>query len=231
MFKALGITANQLWQAMKPETSNAMDLGLRINLERGWIAPTLYVARYFNKSVAFDADGSGPLVAYSQNVGQTRAWGAQLAGNWSPMAGLEVFGALSWDHNEFVEDLPLLRGGVLPVAGMQLPDVPLWSGNLGATWHRDAFSVSPVVRYLGSRYGDTTHQQQVPGYTTVDLTLSYQHRIPRGTLTASLRFNNLLDAEYIGFINASYYQLLSDANAFYYPGAPRSVVAQLTLTF
>lgn len=231
VFKAMGITANQLWQAMKPETSNALDLGLRVNLERGWIAPTLYVARYFNKSVAYDADGTGPLVAYSQNVGQTRAWGAQLAGNWSPLAGLTVFGSLSLDHNEFVDDLPLLRGGVLAVAGTQVPDVPLWSGNLGATWQRGAFSVSPVVRYMDSRYGDTAHTQQVGGYTTVDLTLRYQHRIPRGTLTASLSCNNLFDAEYIGFINASYYQLLSDANTIYYPGAPRSIVAQIALAF
>ena len=231
VFQAAGITANQLWQAMKPETSNALDLGLRVQLERGWIAPVLYFARYYNKSVSYDSDGKGPLVAYSQNVGDTRAWGAQLSGGWSPFAGLEIFGGLSYDNNQFVEDLPLLGGGTLPVSGLQVPDLPLWSGNLGATWRYRAFSVSPIVRLMDSRYGDTEHTQEVPGYTTVDLTLAWQHGFPKTRLTASLTCTNILDAEYIGFINASYYQLLSDANAIYYPGAPRAISAQLALAF
>ncbi|WP_295383806.1 TonB-dependent receptor [uncultured Thiodictyon sp.] len=231
VFKARGITANQLWQAMRPETADAVDVGMRLTFERGWLEPTLYYARYYNKSVAYDPDGAGPLVPFSQNVGQSRGWGVQLTGYWRPLAGLDLFGSLSYDNNQFVEDLPLFTGGTLAVSGLQLPDVPLWSAKVGATWSRGAFAVSPVVRYTDSRYGDTQHTQQVPGYTTVDLTLRYQHRIPRGMLTASVTCTNLFDAQYIGFINASYYQTFDTSSAYYYPGAPRAVVAQVSLAF
>lgn len=230
-FEASGITANDLWRTLKPETSDAVDAGLRIGLRQAWLEPTLYFARFRNKKVSYDSDGAGPLPAYSQNVGETRAWGAQLAGGWTPADNLNLFGGLSWNRNEFTSDLPVAGGGDLAVKGSQIPDVPRWQANLGVTWRAGAFGATPVVRYTGSRYGDTEHTQRISDYTTVDMVLDYQTRVSAARVDASLSVLNLFDTNYIGVIRADYYQLLSGGSAIYYPGAPRTVVAKLSVSF
>ena len=93
------------------------------------------------------------------------------------------------------------------------------------------FSLSPVVRYVGSRYGDTQGTQKVDGYFTADLSVGYQQKLGLGKLNASLSVQNLFDKQYIGFINTSYYQATSGTNAYYYPGAPRTVMAKVGYDF
>ncbi|MDD4882097.1 MAG: TonB-dependent receptor [Gallionellaceae bacterium] len=230
-FLAKGLTAEDLWREMKPETSEALDLGLRVNRGNAWVEPTVYLARFHDKKVSYDPDGAGTLPAYSQNIGETRAWGAQLVGGWSPSAGLNLFGGLSWNRNEFTENLPVEGAADLAVQGEQIPDVPVWQANLGLTWRAGAFSVTPLVRYTGARWGDTEHSQRISGYTAVDLSLDYQTRLPIGTLGAQLAVVNLFDRDYIGVIRADYYQLLSGGSAIYYPGAPRTLVAKVSLDF
>lgn len=231
-FLAKGITADKLWRELKPETANALDLGLHWRFERGYLAPTLYYARHHHKNVAYDP---GIGVAYSQNVGESRATGAQLAAGWSPSHRLDLFASTSYSRNTFVDNLPLLSGATLAVAGQQLPDTPRWQANLGGTWKTPLatgqLSISPLLRYTGERFGDTSGTQKIDGYTTVDLSVGYQQKLADGRLSASLSVQNLFDRKYIGFINASYYQLLSNANAFYYPGAPRTVVAKVGYDF
>ena len=102
---------------------------------------------------------------------------------------------------------------------------------LGGTLHQGGYSVSPLLRYNGARYGDTQQLQRIGGYSVVDLSLDYKHQVGTSKLGASLSVQNLFDKRYIGFINASYYQLMSSTSAFYYPGAPRTVVAKLTLDY
>lgn len=231
-FQANGITAEDLWRDLTPETSDALDLGLRLSRGSGWLEPAVYLARFHDKKVSYDPDGStGTLPAYSQNIGETRAWGAQLTGGWMPMTNLSLFGGLSWNRNEFIENLPVAGGPDLVVKGEQIPDVPVWQANLGMTWRYGAFSVTPVARYLSSRWGDTEHTQRIPGYTTVDLSLDYQTKVPVGKLGASLAVVNLFDRDYIGVVRADYYQLLTGGSAIYYPGAPRTLVAKVSLDF
>lgn len=227
-FLAKGITAKQLWQKVRPETSEGVDVGAELRFEHGYIAPTAYYARFHNKSVSYDP---GVGVAYSQNIGESNAYGAQLAAGWTPAERLELFANLSYNRNEFVDDLPLLNGSRLLVSGKQLPDVPEWLFNVGGTWRYGGFSVTPLLRYTGVRYGDTQHTQEIDDYVTTDINLAYEHRFGVGRFGASLMVQNLFDQHYIGFINASYYQLLSNSNAYYYPGAPRSLVGRVSFEF
>jgi iron complex outermembrane receptor protein len=227
-FLAKNITANTLWHSIKPETSNALDVGVRMSNEQGYFEPTLFYARNHNKNVSYDP---GVGVAYSQNIGETHAYGIQAAGGMSLASTLDLFATASYNRNVFNENLPLLNGSKLSVSGMQLPDTPKVQGNIGGTWHQGDYSISPLLRYNGARYGDTQQTQRIGGYSVVDLSLGYKHQVAAGKLGASLSVQNLFDKRYIGFINASYYQLMSSTSAFYYPGAPRTVVAKLTLDY
>jgi iron complex outermembrane receptor protein len=227
-FLAKGIDANTLWHSTKPETSNALDAGIRMSSEQGYIEPTLFYARNHNKNVSYDP---GVGIAYSQNIGETHAYGIQAAGGLNVSNMLNLFATASYNRNVFSSDLPLLNGSTLAVTGMQLPDTPKVQGNIGGTWHQGEYSVSPLLRYNGARYGDTLQTQRIGGYSVVDLSLGYKHQVGASKLGASLSVQNLFDKRYIGFINASYYQLMSSTSAFYYPGAPRTVVAKLTLDY
>jgi iron complex outermembrane receptor protein len=227
-FLTKGYTIDKLWHHIKAETATALDLGLNVRTERGYFAPTLFYSRNHNKNVSFDP---GIGVAYSQNVGKTHAYGIQAAAGWSPLATLDLFATAAYDRNVFDEDLKLLNGTTLAVSGKQLPDTPQWSANLGGSWHYGELSASPLLRYTGMRYGDTQQVQKVAGYLTADFTLAYKLRLAGAKWGSSLSVVNLFDKRYVGFINASYYQLLSNSSAYYYPGAPRTVVAKLTLDF
>lgn len=48
---------------------------------------------------------------------------------------------------------------------------------------------------------------------------------------ASLAVVDLFDRDYVGVVRAGYYPPLSGASAIYYPAAPRTPVAKLSLDF
>jgi iron complex outermembrane receptor protein len=227
-FAARNLSADALWHGIRPETADAVDLGLRLGEADSYLEPTLFYSSNRHKSVAYDP---GIGIAYSQNVAHTRAYGAQLAGAWKPLAALSLFGTLSWDRNVFAGDLPRLDGTALAVSGLQLPDTPQWLASAGAEWRWRGLRLAPRMHYSGARYGDTQQTQRLGGYTVVDLDLGYERKLPFGRFDASLSFINLFDRDYIGFINASYYQLLSSSSAIYYPGAPFTVVGRVALNF
>nr|WP_244406296.1 TonB-dependent receptor [Methylocella silvestris] len=238
-FAAKGITANQLWQQIKLETSAALDAGLRWTHEVSGlgvfsIEPTGYVSRNDDKGVTYDP---GIGIQYAQNVGQSLAYGAQLLGRWKPIDTLDIFASMSYDRNVFVSNPPVLAGASAAtvaganVTGTQLPNVPEWTAALGGTWRYGDFAFTPVANFTGSRWRDTTRTQYLSGYATVDLNFTYQFKLPAAKLEASLTISNLFNAQYIGFMNNSYFQQSTLTNAFYYPGAPRAVVGKIAMKF
>ena len=229
-FIAHNLTADTLWHKLKAETANALDVGLRINTEQGYFEPTLFYSRNHDKLVSYNSDPGGVNVAYSQNVGETHAYGIQATTGLTLHSNVELFATASYTRNVFDQNLPLLNGSSLVVAGNQLPDTPKLQANLGGSWQHGDFSVTPLMRYTGYRYGDTLQMQKIGGYSTFDLTLNYKEKIRVGKLGASLSVQNIFDRQYIGFINVSNAYTMAPG-AQYYPGAPRTVVAKATLDF
>jgi len=228
LFAAAGVSAQDVLDKIKPEIADGVDLGLRMEFAHGYLEPTLYYAKFRDKGVSF----YDPVVgtAYSQNVGEGHHVGAQLAAGWSWDRRVDLFGALSYNRAVFDKDVVTAGGALLKVEGEQLPDVPEWMANLGLKWQpTENYSVAPVVRFVGSRYADSAHREEVPSYTTVDLTLGYQRQLSFGALELKLAAINLLDREYIGQINASEVQSTGAYN--YYPGAPRTLLGTVSVSF
>lgn len=218
-------TAQQIWDSLKPEIADAVDLGVHLAYPNGYLEPTLFYSKSRNKDVSFVDPAIN--VAYPQNAGQTHAYGIQMAGLWKARRDTEVFGSLSYDRAVFDGNFTTLGGASLPVQGLQLPDTPQWIASLGAAYRKGAYSISPVMHYTGKRYGDALQKEPVSGYSTVDLDFGYKARLPFGNLDASLSLINLFDRQYIGFINASYLQ--NSGQTSYYPGAPRTIAFRLSL--
>jgi len=236
-FAAKGITANELWHSAKPEVSTQVDAGFRWSFAgrygAGYIEPTGFYARDHNKLVSYDP---GIGVQYGSNVGQAQTIGFQALGHYLPAAGVDLFAALGYQHAYFVQDLPVLPGASasvqasVKVAGRQLPDVPYWISTIGANLRWGDYSFTPILHIVGERAGDTSGFQPIAGYSTLNLTFGYDHKLDWGTVNASLSILNVYNAAYIGFINNSYYQQTS-STGIYFPGAPRTVVAKVGMKF
>lgn len=218
-------TAQEIWNMLRPELTDAVDAGVRFSHDGGYVEPTLFYAKSHNKGVSFVDPAVG--VAYPQNVGETHAYGLQLAAAQTLHQNLDGFGSFTYERAVFDQNFTTLGGAPLVVQGLQLPDTPVVMASLGATYHSGKVKVSPVVRYTGKRYGDALHQEPVPGYATVDLKVAYDSPHHFGNLHAALSVLNLFNKGYIGFINASYLQ--NSGQTGYYPGAPRTVVASLSV--
>jgi iron complex outermembrane receptor protein len=239
-FLARGITADQLWHAIEPELSTGIDAGLRWSvadlggLGSFSIEPLFYYVKFTNKAVSYDP---GIGIAYSQNVAQSHAYGAQVIAHWLPVETFDIFASASYDRNVFDADLPTLPGAsqavrqAAIVTGGQLPNVPLWLASGGARWSLGNLAIMPVFHYVGSRFGDVAGTQPVPAYVVADLNFEFTHPTPWGNLLASLSITNIFDKSYIGFINNGYFQQSSATGAIYYPGAPRTIWGRVAFKF
>lgn len=221
-------TSQQYWDQLKPELGVKLDLGLRWQAERAYLEPTLYFSRSRNKGVNVYSEQTRTV--YSQNIGQTRGYGLQLSAGLTPLTGLRLFGALSYSRSQFSEDVRTNNGAWLPVQGKQLPDVPRWMANLGAAWQWQGLTVAPSVNYVGSRWATSTYTERLPGYLTADLNFSYAGKARWGGWELGLSVLNVFDRRYIGQISTSEINTASNG-AIYYPGAPRTVVGKVKLTF
>jgi iron complex outermembrane recepter protein len=221
-------TSQQYWDQIKPELATNLDIGARIQFDDFFLDPLIYFSRSQNKAVSVFSPNTNTV--YSQNVGNTKGQGAQLAAGWQATNTLQFVSAMSYSASTFTENVQTNNGAVLAVDGRQLPDVPKVLANLGAVWRQDGFSVAPIVQYIGPRWATSNYNERIPGYFTTDLTLGYRQKDSWGKWEAALAILNAFDRKYISQISTS--DVNTTANgAIYYPGAPRTVVLTLGLNF
>ncbi len=113
-----------------------------------------------------------------------------------------------------------------------MPDAPAWLVKLAAQYHIGAWRLTPLVRYVGSRYGDVLNTEKVDAYLTIDLDATY--RVGKvagiGSVEIGLAAQNLFDQGYIGSIDVGRDDT-HPGTIDYYPGAPRSLALTLSASF
>ncbi|MDP2608646.1 MULTISPECIES: TonB-dependent receptor [unclassified Oceanobacter] len=222
-FAAAGLTAQDVMDKQRIETQDGIDLGLTWTSRFHYMDLTVYYARFRNKGISYyDPDVA---VVYSQNVGDGHQQGLQFAGGLEVTPELNLLANLAWTHAVLDKDVLGSGGTVMDVSGNQLPDVPVWTGALGARWEQDRWFATSMLRYVGQRYADSGHEESVPGYARVDMGAGYQLPLASGDLSVDVNVVNLTDKRYIGRINASDVQ--STGSYTYYSGAPRSYLMTL----
>jgi len=158
------------------------------------------------KAVFLDGRGTATLAAY-------RIVKTGLLAQLTPTSPIEQIGQRSAKGIEAAVSIDLPRGfgidangsvlnarfddflsGTANYAGNTPPDVPETMANLWLRW-----TVTPTVqaraglRYVGRRFSDNANDFRIPGYATVDTTLSYAVT-PR--VAVDLHVYNLFDAAY-----------------------------------
>ncbi|MBU2733956.1 TonB-dependent receptor [Acidithiobacillus ferridurans] len=220
--------AQNAWNTTRPGTSNAFSLGLAITHTRWYLRPDVFYTTYNHKDIPINVPGTSAF--YNQNLGVGKAWGLEIQGAVQPLDDLQVFGSAAYDRAYFTQNIPDGQT-ILPVSGLQFPDVPKFLATLGLRYRYHRFTVSPVIQYTGLRYADSLHTQPVPAYCITNLNFAYHQPLRHvGELTARLQFLNLFNRHYIGLISQNYVQTGASAATFY-PGAPLTVVGSLALRF
>lgn len=152
---------------------------------------TLAAYRIVKKKLLTDDPGNPTL---KQQVGQQSSNGLeasldlQLPHAWQLQANAAIVKAKYDDFSAVVNGQTLSYNGNRPV------DVPRRTANL---WLNKALSdnlkAGAGVRYVDARYADMANRNELPSYTVVDATLSWQAL--RNT-TLGLQVNNLFDRRY-----------------------------------
>jgi iron complex outermembrane receptor protein len=108
-----------------------------------------------------------------------------------------------YNHLVYNSDITY-QGKTLSTKGKQLLDVPKWTIVSGLIMKYKDFEVIPQMRYIGKRYGDCEHNEEVPSYAVFDLKLNYVKE-KLGMLKAlklSLELDNIFDKKHVSVINA-----------------------------
>ncbi|WP_247841238.1 TonB-dependent receptor [Pseudomonas sp. MWU12-3103b] len=152
---------------------------------------TLAAYRIVKKKLLTDDPGNPTL---KQQVGQQSSNGLeasldlQLPHAWQLQANAAIVKARYDDFSEVVDGQTLSYNGNRPV------DVPRRTANLWLNKNlSDDLKAGAGVRYVDARYADMANRNELPSYTVVDATLSWQAL--RNT-TLGLQLNNLFDRQY-----------------------------------
>ena len=172
---------------------------------------TLAAYRIVKKKLLTDDPGNPTL---KQQVGQQSSNGLeasldlQLPHAWQLQANAAIVKARYDDFSEVVDGQTLSYNGNRPV------DVPRRTANLWLNKNlSDDLKAGVGVRYVDARYADMANRNELPSYTVVDATLSWQAL--RNT-TLGLQLNNLFDRQYAqSQYNAGQQWILGEPRSFF----------------
>jgi iron complex outermembrane receptor protein len=228
-FTKKGLTAQYLWNQVKPEITDNFDLGVRYNGRKGYVAGTLFGIIARNKGVSVTDPTLG--IKYIRNIADAIGYGAELEASVSPVEDLNAFVSASYNRFEFTDNIVTGTNSVTLAKGKQVPDSPEFETRAGVTYNFHGLSLSPILRYTGKRFGDVENAERIPEYAVFDLNFGYTKKniLWCKVFSAGISFLNLFNTHYIGIINAS--DDSRQGSTSYYAGAPLTVVANATLKF
>lgn len=225
-FVAKGVTLQSLVDGVKPELSDQFDISVPYRNGGLTVVPTLFLAKNQNRQVMVVDPALGGL-SYYRSTAKTTGYGVELEGGLDLGSTWSIFGSGTLASETYDQDTPTLAGGAtMGTKGKQIPNAPKLMLKGGFTYRWQDLSVSPLMRYVGYRYGDSTQTQKVGSYSVFDLNAGYGFsKAVRLDLTVA----NLFDRKYISEISTNDFNL-NGATA-YYAGAPRTVAATISAQY
>lgn len=226
---AANISFQDLWEGLKPEEMDNLDLGFTHASSIAKTRVNFYYSKHKNKTVTvYDQIAD---VSYLKSDADATSYGAEVTLSADLFDdSLNLYTALSYNIHEFDNNVLTALNNITKSKGKQVPDSPKEMIKIGANYTIGDFSVHPLIKYIGKRYGDIENTENIDSYVLVDLQASY--KIPKFAFIKDASFSlncyNLTDKEYISKISTSDYQLSGTG---YYQGAPLSIAAALDVKF
>jgi len=225
-FQAAGITLDDLFKGYDMEISDNFEFGARFRKDWIEIMPTVFYSTHKNLLTTVYDPRVG--LSYYQNIGKATGYGLELETNLYFNKNLTFFFNPTYTVLTYDDDLTY-QGNILDTKGKQVVDTPEWSLKTGLIFTYGDIEIVPMVRYLGSRYGDAEHKERIDDYIVADLKIGYTKKnlFFVKALKVSLEFSNIFDKEYVSVINS-----MDDTRAgstSYYVGAPFTTMLTVSL--
>ena len=228
-FYAKGITLQDLWDKQEMEIADNFDFGFRFITEKLYVVPTIYYAKHTNKAATYYDESMD--VTFPATVFDADAYGFELEAGLMPIRNLSLYGSFSYNRFYFSQDIYNSEGNILAIDGNQVPDAPEFLVKGILSYQIADFSLSPIIRYTSSRYGDILHNEKIEGAALFDFNITYNTALPgikMKQLAVTLSFTNIFNKEYIGIINTADYKTLGSS---YQPGAPFTLYGSVAVSF
>ena len=225
-FIAMGITLEDLVDRVKPELSDQVDVSVSYMTRALSAVMTVFGAKNRNRQVRVVDPAFGGL-SYYQGTAETTQYGLELEAEYDINNSWSIFGSWMLDSETYDNDTPTLKGGAeFATKGKQLPNTPNTMLKFGLRYGWRDLTISPIVRYIGKRYGDSVQSQPVDDYAIFDLNVGYkfgQHTFLK------LSILNLFDRRYVSKIRPNDTNL--SGRTAYYAGAPLTVAGSVSVEF
>jgi iron complex outermembrane receptor protein len=241
---------------VKPEETNAFDLGARYNSSIIQAQVAGWVINYKNRIVtSFNPDLG---ISIDRNVGKVNSYGFDASIAVRPVRPLMLLALASYIHAELKDNVnlgtaafnPLINpqvppaglifcttpptatsGPVLtcaPTRGRMVAETPKWQFGGRAQYDIGPFSFGIQAKNVGTRFATDVNDVKVKGYTVVDL----DARVGLDTIIHTkgtylqLNLQNLFDKFYFGNLST---QINAGGNPNYAVGSPRTFSATLNV--
>jgi iron complex outermembrane receptor protein len=232
-FQSAGLKLEDLFNGLDVESSDNLDVGLRFRKDFVEFNPVFFLSKHKNLLTTVTDPRvttlAGVPVNYPQNIGKAKGYGMELGTNFFVLDWLTFYVNPVYNHLVYNSDITY-QGKTLSTKGKQLLDVPKWTIVSGLIMKYKDFEVIPQMRYIGKRYGDCEHNEEVPSYAVFDLKLNYVKE-KLGMLKAlklSLELDNIFDKKHVSVINAMDDSITGTT---YYAGAPFTAKASISFAF
>jgi iron complex outermembrane recepter protein len=223
-----GMTLQDVFDKWEMETSDNFDFGLRFNDNHITVSPSVFYAKHHHVlASAYD-----PVIEldYYRNVGELTAYGTELECYIFPVEKLMLYVNPAYNIMRYDEEL-YRSSESLDVKGKLAPASPKLVFKTGAVYSFKNIDFAGKVKYIGTRYGDATNIEEIPGYTLVDASVKYtmKNLWKVKALSMGLELKNIFNKHYIGGIDVS--DDSTQGSASYYAGAPFTAMGSLNLKF
>jgi iron complex outermembrane receptor protein len=98
-----GTTAQFVADQLKPEEADNYDLGLRLDFDKFYIAPSVYYVKYKDRLIRI-ADPTDPNLIYLRNAGKVDAYGAELELGFVPVRRVSIYTSFSYNEAKFKDE-------------------------------------------------------------------------------------------------------------------------------
>jgi iron complex outermembrane receptor protein len=239
---------------VKPEETNAFDLGARYTTRQIQAQATVWKIDYSNRIVSsFNADLG---ISLDRNVGQVKSWGAEGSIAFRPIPQVSLLALGSYIDAELQENIEfgsvkynatspitappaglIFCDGAPPTAtnttvatcvataGKMVAETPKWQFGGRATLEVGPAEFGVQAKRVSSRFATDANDVKVKGYTLVDLDARIS-AAPLGFKNTFLQLNvnNVFNQFYFGNIST---QINAGGNPNFAVGSPRTFMATL----
>jgi iron complex outermembrane receptor protein len=231
-FVAKDVTLQELWDKLKLETSDNINVGMKTNIGAVTMNPNFFVSFIKNKQAnAYDPEFG---VNYPANVGDAFGYGAEYSASGPLTENLEFLIGLSYNKYAYSQNFLNAASSSTDIKGNQLPDAPEIMAKGALSYYLSKWVFTPSLRYTSSRYGDVENTQKIDAFTVVDLDVAYKAGSFLGSSSSLFRMTatNLTNEQYIGVINSADNVLAaSTTSSTYQTGAPLGVYFSANLKY